>query len=170
MHPARPLLLALIASGATLLAACDDLDDEAPFPSGACEGPPAQVQGDWTVRGEGERRDCIDDAFNGSFDITTPVAVAVTLGQAEDGPVPFTGTPVEGEVPPGFRFDGDVQGPCVRLEYAETVLIRNQPESRRRLQMSFVGVAGDEGIVRGSFTGTGPLGCSTRGTFEALVD
>lgn len=179
-HPAgtratRPLGI-LLASLCLMLVTtgCDELFDRARDPGTTapdCTGQTPPLQGPWTITGEGRYSGCIDESMNGSFRIETPSAIIVSTAVDPDDPSLTTlSGAVPGNEPPGFSFSGVATGPCVDFEHVETVESGSFSSDRRRMTLTFSGQSDIRRIIDGSFTGSGPGGCSSRGTFRVVVD
>jgi hypothetical protein len=64
--------------------------------------------------------------------------------------------------PAGFSLSGEVRGSCVSFETQETDL-------RGTVRYLFSGKATSSRKIEGRFTGTGPVGCLSSGTFEVEI-
>jgi len=119
--------------------------------------------GSWTLRGSGSRSGCRDDSYDGKFTLGTSVALRVVQDD-ENGSDAENIALAQPILFPGGSFDlnGSVSGICVDFSSIE-----NGPQGE--IVYRFSGTAADMGVIRGSFTGDGPRGCTTSGTFSASV-
>jgi hypothetical protein len=151
----RALLLLLI-----VLCGCDELADaistlDATDP---CTGDTAQVQGTWAIRGEGARKDCSDKRLRTEGFTLESEALRVV----QDGEL-LALSGVNGVAGVAFKLrDARVQGTCVRFATVEG-------GGEDEIVYEFEGRAIGLGKVEGSFTGSGPGDCTSRGHFSVSI-
>jgi hypothetical protein len=64
--------------------------------------------------------------------------------------------------PQGFELEGSVQGTCVSFTTKETT-------SQGVISYTFTGTVTEAGVIKGSFVGSSPGGCSAAGKFEVEI-
>ena len=154
--PVRLLLCVLL-----LLSACDELANaisQVDAYQDPCAGAPAEIQGTWTLHGQGARRDCEDrKLLSDSFSLQS---VDLTIVQQGDAFGLGAGTGI-----PGVRFaieDASVNGICVRFRTLEG-------EGGDEIVYAFDGRVSGFGRIDGAFSGTGPGSCTSAGSFNATI-
>lgn len=115
------------------------------------------VQGTWRIRATGRRSGCDDEKYNDeALDIRSkPLRV-------RQGEHALALDPASAD-PNAFRFSGTVGDYCMRVMTEET-------GPGGRTTFDFPGMVSGYGRVTGGFTGTGPRGCSTEGSFVIEID
>ncbi len=123
----------------------------------------SDVSGVWYISGNGVRTRCDDPALLGEVTLHSPLPLLVTQGpldgasyalQLEKPLVPKGGT---------FSFDGVVAGACVVFETREST-------SAYTLSYNYQGTFDKEASkLSGAFTGEGPSGCISSGTFDVSI-
>ena len=130
-----------------------------------CSEEPSNVdlQGSWVLSGNGTRTDCVDPVHSGEVIIDTGIPMTVT--QQEDSNNPgadaLSLNNANGDFPDSFTMTGTVDGSCVDFETREIT-------SAYSLSFQFSGDAVGN-LIEGEFTGTGPQGCISTGTFQVRV-
>lgn len=149
-----PIALLFFLTSATT--SCNGLSGGDPYdydPCGSLAGP-TDVSGSWSIEGRGTRSGCDDERLDGEITLRTGVFVVEmdeTSGQITMGET-IT-------VPGGsFTVSGTVDGTCVDFTAYET-------GSAGDFDFDFDGTV-ENNRISGDFTGSGPAGCYTTGTFE----
>lgn len=151
--------VALSALCAAALASCgDDAPEIPPMPQAACraDAEMAQIWGPWQLDFHGTREACANERWNGAFEIRPTLEFEVA--QRDDAGTPGRARLRLARSVDGFRFDGSVEGDCVRFALIE--------DKQGGTALAFAGAA-SEGEIAGRFEGTGPGSCANVGTFEA---
>jgi hypothetical protein len=155
------LLLVLLGWGGLIMSgalACDPIEGEA---VSYCEDNPlASVAGQWELMGSGSRSGCSEERFNTKkFTLTSlPFDVAqVSTGTGLDS------LELASDVGDNFDLkDTLVEGTCVSFTTVE-----NSPQGT--LQYRWTGTVQYGGDVRGTFSGSGPSGCTSSGDFTLVI-
>jgi len=138
------------------LVACDGISGGDPYesdPCGAYAGP-TDVSGSWSIDGRGTRSGCDDESLDG--EITLRTGVFFVEMDTTTGQISMSETVT---VPGGtFTVSGTVEGTCADFSARET-------GSAGDFDFDFDGTVANNRIS-GDFTGSGPAGCYTSGTFE----
>jgi hypothetical protein len=148
MRLAAALLVAALAQG------CTPGD---PFTPSGCSDDDATVGGSWVITGSGTRSHCRDAIYDGSFSLRSTESIPV---EQEAGVLRLANP---NELPDvDLSLAGTVSGCAVSLEIKE----RFEAGS---LVYTFQGQLTELGDVSGSFTGEGPSGCTSKGTFRVAI-
>jgi hypothetical protein len=117
----------------------------------------ASLGGSWTITGRGSRAECLDSRFNTeSFEIDS---AAFKVAQDELGGLSLA------EPRAGFQLtDGSVRGVCLDFTTVEEI-----GEAEDNLIFEWAGEVRVDDSVTGTFTGQGPSGCVSSGTFTVVV-
>jgi hypothetical protein len=152
------ILTALALSVLTLGPGCVP-GDEIFDPADACnlgEGT-AIVSGTWKISGEGRRTGCTDPRFDA--DELRIQSKALSISQ-DDGNLTLS------SVIDGFALTGgQVRGTCVDFSTTEEA-----PERLDNLLFTWDGDVRDDGAITGTFSGEGPQGCQTAGSFSIVIN
>jgi len=144
-----------------LLCGCDELASAISSTMDAtdpCTGDTAQVDGTWTIRGHGARTDCNEKRLRTErFSLESE-----DLRIAQDGEL-LALTGATGDADTSFKLrDARVQGKCVQFRTVEG-------DGEDELVYVFDGRASGLGRIEGTFTGTGPEDCASKGVFTISI-
>ena len=157
----KHLTLILFALAVAALAlACEPLDDDFLDPADACnlsEGT-SVVSGTWNISGTGRRTDCTDPRFDAEeLSINSK---GLSIVQDDDGNLSLSADI------PGFALsNASVRGTCVDFSTTE-----ESADPANNLLFTWDGDVRADGAITGTFTGEGPQGCNTSGTFSITID
>jgi hypothetical protein len=177
-----PRILLLFA----LLTGC--LEDEGVPAAPSCDDPYTgrALEGDWTLTGSGQRRDCESRRLEGHLTLRSAMPIAVeataqaTTG-ARSGPVPSSDADAfvsrieradylltlddaaSDEVEDKVTLQGGVNGACVSFDLTEEL------PGDDRIEYHFDGFIVGSSSARGEFWGDGPEECEVEGEFELTV-
>ncbi len=166
MKPTHRALLALLAAGTLMLAACDRQ------PAGDAATPTAATQADSGGSQRGDFGPPQGPDINAV--LTTPPMVPPPTGRKAPARVIVELNVVEKEMPISegvsytfWTFGGTVPGSFIRIRQGDTVVfhLRNMPDSKMPHNIDLHGVTGPGGGAASSFTAPGHV---SRFTFKAL--
>lgn len=154
------------ACGVDLLNSPDDGRNPDSPPNDPCNQLMAQVEGTWSLTGNGVRSACADEGFNAD---RIDLRLQPPLRIRQSGPL-LELDPSQAASLPTFTFTAEpVEGACLRFQMADRVgdlvvayrfsgQLLSDPGSTTRRQ------------IGGSFVGSGPgFGCQATGTFQIEV-
>lgn len=132
--------------------ACEPLDELIDAgPSAPVQ--PEQVAGSWVIHGEGRMSACEEAQYNSDSLRFASQALRVRQDEAQLS---------LDRLIEGFQFEGQVLGEQVYFSTQET-------HHAGSILISFEGRVEHDGVIRGGFTGSGPSGCQSSGSFHVAV-
>jgi hypothetical protein len=168
------------------LAAC--MDDEGVPAAPSCDDrfTGRALEGDWTLSGDGVRRECESRRLEGDLTLRTamPIAVEATAqatSGAPTGPEPRSESDAfvsrieradylltiddtaSDDVQDKVTLQGGVNGSCVSFDLTEELSGGDQ------IEYHFDGFITGSSFARGEFWGEGPEDCEVEGQFELVV-